>query len=664
MTVVGPGGAGKTSVAVELARRVVGGYPDGVWLVELAAVGDPALLAEVVVAALGLQRGGRRARRPPRPAADRLAGFVRDKALLVVLDNCEHLVGACAELVQRLLRGRPQGPGPGDQPRGPGRARRGRLAGPAAGGPRRRRRADGGCRLAGADGAEAPPEVLGGYDAVRLFVERAATADPGFTLDAGQRGRWWPSCAGAWMGCRWPSSWPRPGCGSCRRPRSRPGWVTGSGCWLGVGGPSTPRQRTLRATVDWSWELLEEPDRRLLAAAVGVLGWLDGGGGRGGVLAATGWSRGRCWRGCSGWWTGRWWWRPGGEPARFAVAGDAAGLRGRAAGRGRGDRGRGGPAHRLVPRPGRAGRPSIGRAGAGCGWSPPTTTTCGRCWTGRWPRRDLDTALRLAGALGWYWCDRPHRRGPPAAGSGCSPWPTGGRRPRSWPGRSRRRRWSRCQLTPTAGHRRRGPAQPGAVRAVRGPAGGRLLQAAAGPAPSCSCAVPAATAVRLVEEAEATFEELGDRWGEAFAGRAGSPSRPTPTGLPKRAEEAGQLALERFQAARRPVGGGPVAVRPRRGRPGSAATWRRPAAAYERALAAAREGGPMWVMLASLTELGGLVALRGDDARAAALHAEAAALIRRTGLRRGYRPPLQRDGRHRPGPRRASNAPASCTRRR
>ena len=108
VTVVGPGGAGKTSVAVELARRVAGGFPDGVWLVELAAVGDPALLAEVVVTALGLSEEAGDPRLPSPTPAERLAGFVRDKALLVVLDNCEHLVGACAELVGRLLRAGPR----------------------------------------------------------------------------------------------------------------------------------------------------------------------------------------------------------------------------------------------------------------------------------------------------------------------------------------------------------------------------------------------------------------------------------------------------------------------------------------------------------------------------------------------------------------------------
>ena len=70
-------------------------------------LGDPALLAEVVVTALGLSEEAGNPRLPSPTPADRLAGFVGDKALLVVLDNCEHLAGACAELAGRLLRAGP-----------------------------------------------------------------------------------------------------------------------------------------------------------------------------------------------------------------------------------------------------------------------------------------------------------------------------------------------------------------------------------------------------------------------------------------------------------------------------------------------------------------------------------------------------------------------------
>ena len=115
------------------------GYPDGVWLVELAALRDPALLGEAVAATLGLSGEAAGPEAPPPAAAERLAGFVADKGLLLVLDNCEHLVEACRRAGPAAAAGWPGAAGAGHQPRGPGRARGGGLAGPAPGRPRPRR---------------------------------------------------------------------------------------------------------------------------------------------------------------------------------------------------------------------------------------------------------------------------------------------------------------------------------------------------------------------------------------------------------------------------------------------------------------------------------------------------------------------------------------------
>src|ERR1700691_10286 len=99
VTVTGPGGAGKTRLAGEVARQVAGRVADGVWLGELAAVRDPAQVAAAVAAALGI-RG-----LPPASAADALAHALARRQLLLVLDNCEHVIGAAAELCGGLLLG-------------------------------------------------------------------------------------------------------------------------------------------------------------------------------------------------------------------------------------------------------------------------------------------------------------------------------------------------------------------------------------------------------------------------------------------------------------------------------------------------------------------------------------------------------------------------------
>jgi predicted ATPase/DNA-binding SARP family transcriptional activator len=259
VTVTGPGGAGKTSLAVELARQLRHGYPDGVWLVELAALQDPRLLAEAAASAVGIgPEPGEEAGSASDPDG-RLLEFARDKALLLVLDNCEHLVEGCTRLAGRLLRAAPglKVLATSRELLGvPGEARW--LVPPlAVPDPRD----DGG------------PETLAQYDAVRLFVERARLADPGFTLDAASA----PAVAEI---CRRLDGVPLALELAAARLRALPAQEVAARLddrfRLLTGGVRTgdARQQTLRAAVDWSYLLLEEPDRRLFnRLAVFAGGW-------------------------------------------------------------------------------------------------------------------------------------------------------------------------------------------------------------------------------------------------------------------------------------------------------------------------------------------------------------------------------------------------------
>jgi len=163
VTVTGPGGAGKTRLAGEVAREVAGRFGDGVWLAELAAVRDPAQVAAVVAAALGVRDLA------GVPAAEALARVLARQQLLLVLDNCEHVIGAAAALCAGLL------PAADDvrvlvtsreplRAAGEARYRLGPLSLPG------------------------PDDVADtGSAAVALFVDRARRADAGFVLDGGTR---------------------------------------------------------------------------------------------------------------------------------------------------------------------------------------------------------------------------------------------------------------------------------------------------------------------------------------------------------------------------------------------------------------------------------------------------------------------------------------------
>src|SRR6266496_3190457 len=101
VTLTGTGGAGKTRLAIEVASRLTGAFPDGVWLVELAALSDPRLVPQAAAQALALPE------QPTRPVIETITDHLASKSLLVVLDNAEHLLEGCVQFVDLILRHSP-----------------------------------------------------------------------------------------------------------------------------------------------------------------------------------------------------------------------------------------------------------------------------------------------------------------------------------------------------------------------------------------------------------------------------------------------------------------------------------------------------------------------------------------------------------------------------
>ncbi|MFI0155066.1 BTAD domain-containing putative transcriptional regulator [Streptomyces lydicus] len=243
LTLTGPGGVGKTRLALETAGRLGDTFPDGVWLVELGALSRPddpargrdtrctaAELAETVLAVLGIREGAAGG-----PVAERLIGAVRGKRLLLVLDNCEHVIDAAAEVTAALLAAAPhlRTLVTSREPLG--------LPGEAV-------------------WAVPPLEPAG---AVELFAARATAADPAFALDAGVT----PVVAEI---CRRLDGIPlalelaatRVRALGVRELNAR---LDDRFRLLGAGRRGAPaRQQTLRAVLDWSWELLPAPERTVL----------------------------------------------------------------------------------------------------------------------------------------------------------------------------------------------------------------------------------------------------------------------------------------------------------------------------------------------------------------------------------------------------------------
>jgi predicted ATPase len=242
VSLTGAGGIGKTRLGLEVARHLLPKFPDGVWAIELAPLSDPDLVPATVATALGLDLAG------DVVSPERVANALAAKQFLLVLDNCKHLVGAAASMAEALLRANP--------------------AAQVMATSREPMRAEGDClyrvpSLAVPTEGSQHAEDLMQYGAVRLFVARARAAEPQFSPD----GRVAAAIAAI-----------------CRRLDGIPLAIELAAARTNAFGveelaarlddcfqlltdgrrTALPRHQTLRATLDWSYQLLPEPERVVL----------------------------------------------------------------------------------------------------------------------------------------------------------------------------------------------------------------------------------------------------------------------------------------------------------------------------------------------------------------------------------------------------------------
>jgi len=253
LTITGPGGAGKTRLSLHAAADMLVAFPDGVWVAELAPVSEPTRTPQVVATALGMKED------PARPLLDALIDHLRPKRLMLILDNCEHLIDAAASLAAAILRNCPDiqilaSSREALNIEGEATYRLPSLALP--------RPSD-----------TVALSTLTQYDAVRLFIERATAVSPTFMATNENA----PSLAqichqldGIPLAIELAAARVRSFSLEelCNRLNDRFRLLTGGRR------TALPRQQTLRATVDWSYDLLSAQERVLLRRlAVFAGGW-------------------------------------------------------------------------------------------------------------------------------------------------------------------------------------------------------------------------------------------------------------------------------------------------------------------------------------------------------------------------------------------------------
>ena len=256
VTVIGPGGAGKTSLAIEVGRGLLDSFDRGVWVVELAPVSDPGLVVAAISDSLGLSEDASSGSQA-QPAIARLSAYLRNKDLLLIVDNCEHVVQAAAEVADALLTTCPKV---------------GILA------TSREVLATGGEFVwtippLAVPEQQADLQAVKSYDAVRLLEQRAASAGAAVVLDE-------EGAAAAAQICRRLDGLPLAIELAAARARSISlpeiaRRLDQRFALLAAGGRTTaPRHRTLRAAIDWSHDLLSGPEQVLFRRlAVFSGGW-------------------------------------------------------------------------------------------------------------------------------------------------------------------------------------------------------------------------------------------------------------------------------------------------------------------------------------------------------------------------------------------------------
>jgi predicted ATPase/class 3 adenylate cyclase len=255
VTLYGPGGIGKSRLATQLGAALLDDYPDGVWFVELAPLADGARVAQAVAAVLGVREA------PGQPLAEALQRFVAERRLLLMLDNCEHVLPAAADLAKRLLQA-------GGALRLLVTSREVlRVAGeasfpvPALSVP------------PAPNGAAPSPQQLLQHDAVLLFADRAAAASSGFVLTA-------DNAAAVAEVCQRLDGIPLAIELAAARVRALPVQAIAARLRDSLHLLATqdatvaPRQRTLQRLIDWSHDLLGDTERLLYRRlAVFAGGW-------------------------------------------------------------------------------------------------------------------------------------------------------------------------------------------------------------------------------------------------------------------------------------------------------------------------------------------------------------------------------------------------------